>query len=126
MTAGLPAVHSVDRPWRPAPRGHGDRVTPFFEVVDGRRVLALPVSTLQRPLTGQMVDVFHELNHARHNYFLGYNNYNSLYATQRARIEILVQDRAIRQVQRYYGPISDRILQTELGHITDWLQEQGK
>jgi len=82
---------------------------PFFGVVNDRRVLALNQATLRKTRAGQLIDSVHELSHARHSARFGYQNYRSLYfssLSMRARIEILVESRAQRTVERYLGGLS--------------------
>jgi hypothetical protein len=101
----------------------GDDVTPFFQVIDGRRTIGLPPQTLARSRAGQMIDAYHELNHARHSHAFGHEAYALMQNDPllQARIEVLVQHRAIRQAQRVLGNhINQRVLNRELNYITQW------
>ena len=101
---------------------HGDAITPWFNIVNGRRTVALTVGTLSRSRAGQLIDAAHEINHARHSQLLGASRYNAMYSDplMQARIEVLVQGRAICAVKRYLGSINNRVLEAERGYIDNW------
>ncbi len=101
---------------------YGDAITPWFDVINGRRTLALTPQTLSRSRAGQLIDTAHELGHARHSRRLGHSRYKQLYndPLQQARSEILVQDRAIKTVERHLGGINRRVLNRERAYIDDW------
>ena len=101
---------------------HGDSITPWFEVINGRRTIALTPQTLGRSRAWQLVDTFHEFNHARQSTLLGHGRYSQLYSgpLQQARIEVLVQGRAIQQTQRHLGNIHSRVLNAERTYIDNW------
>jgi hypothetical protein len=96
---------------------------PFFTVIDGRRVLALNDSTLRKTKAGQLIDAVHELSHARHSAKLGHNNYIQMYNKSdrnRARIETLVEKRALNIVDKYLGGISSQQKRWSTEYIKSW------
>jgi len=100
--------------------------TPFFDVINGRRTIALGQSSLRKTTAGQLVDAVHELNHARHAAKLGVNNYKQMYfASQQnyARIELLVESRALKIVERYLGRVSGSTRAASNDYI-DFYQQQ--
>ena len=105
---------------------HGAEITPWFQILDsGYRTLAIPATLLTRLRARQLIDVLHELNHARHSQRLGALNYSLMQEIplMKARIEVLVQSRAIRQVERELGSLPSRLRTREQGYVEHWIQE---
>jgi len=96
---------------------------PFFTVINGRRVIALNKSTLRKTSAGQLIDAVHELSHARHARKLGYQKYMQMYGASianRARIEVLVESRALNTVRRYFGELTPQQKSWSSRYIKDW------
>lgn len=89
----------------------------------GRRVLALNGATLRKTNAGQLIDAVHELSHARHSAKLGHDNYTKMYNKSdrnRARIETLVEKRALNTVDKYLGGISSQQKRWSTEYIKSW------
>jgi hypothetical protein len=94
----------------------------FFNIIDGKRTIALSDSTLMKDGYGQLIDAFHELNHSRHSSRLGVDVYDNMYfdIQNMARIEILVEQRALNQADRYFGGVPDSTRTNSLNYIDFW------
>ncbi|NLG51696.1 MAG: hypothetical protein GX552_16450 [Chloroflexi bacterium] len=95
--------------------------SPWFNVINGRRVIAISQNVLRKTEAGRLIAAVHELSHARHATRFGIAKYRVLYAMQRGRIEALVEMRALRTVDRYLGGLSPAQRADSMRYIANWL-----
>ncbi|MDY0095905.1 MAG: hypothetical protein RBT80_24680, partial [Candidatus Vecturithrix sp.] len=96
---------------------------PFFSMVNGRRTIALTGGSLRKTRAGQLIDAVHELSHARHSAKLGYQRYVNIYSASRAnrgRIEVLVESRALKTVEKYLGGLTPQQWGWSSRYIEAW------
>ncbi|MCP4403297.1 MAG: RHS repeat-associated core domain-containing protein, partial [bacterium] len=96
---------------------------PFFDVINGRRTLALNEGALRKTRAGQLIDALHELSHARHSVKLGALSYDNLYfssLSSRARIEMLVESRAMKTAERYLQGLTPQQKRWSNEYIKSW------
>jgi len=95
--------------------------SPWFNIVNGRRTIALNRNTLRKTEAGRLITAIHELSHARHSAKLGHWHYAQMYQTMRGRIEVLVEVRALRTVGRILGGLSPQQTADSMRYIDSWL-----
>jgi hypothetical protein len=97
---------------------------PWFNVINGRRTVAISQNVLRKSDAGRLIAAIHELTHARHAAKLGIDTYRAIYAADRARIEVLVELRAMRTAERYLGALSRQQRADSMRYIQRWLEHE--